>query len=177
MATLTKNIYHTQKVIYTVASMNRGRPTGVTIVAFLMIANGVILISGGVLTIIFAPAIIQPIIQNMNKNLTINSGGTNITAELATSIGGAIMNLITVVSGVAIALGAATFPIAWGLFTVKGWAWLVTVIICIILVIIGIISLIAPSTGIITLIISGIILYYLYRPQVKGYFGRVKIPR
>jgi predicted membrane protein DUF2127 len=111
--------------------MNRGRPTGVTIVACLMIVNGIFLIAGGILTIVFAPAIIQPMIENMSKNMTVNTNGNNVTAELTTSIGGAVMNLITILSGVVIALGAVTFPIAWGLFSGKGWAWLVTVIICI----------------------------------------------
>jgi hypothetical protein len=31
--------------------------------------------------------------------------------------------------------------------------------------------------NIINIIISGLILYYLYRPAVKAYFGRVKIPK
>lgn len=122
----------------------RKRPLGVTIVAILMIINGIILIASGV-------------------------GG--VTA-------GAVMGIpfVGVASSVLIALGIATLIIAWGLITGKGWAWIVTVILSIISIIMSIIAIAGGNFGaIINLIISGVILYYMYRPDVKAYFGRKSI--
>jgi uncharacterized membrane protein YjjP (DUF1212 family) len=62
------------------------------------------------------------------------------------------------------------------LFTAKYWAWLITVILAIITIIFSILS-IGDIVNITTLIISGAILYYMYRPYVKSYFGRVTIPK
>jgi xanthine/uracil permease len=79
---------------------------------------------------------------------------------------------------VAIALGLAWFGLAWGLFTGKGWSWLITVIFAIITVVVSIIGVLSGSiTSIPTLIINGVILYYMYRPHIKSYFGRVSIPK
>jgi hypothetical protein len=64
------------------------------------------------------------------------------------------------------------------LFTAKGWAWLITVILAIISVVFSIIGIgTASVTSIPTLIINGVILYYMFRPNIKSYFGRVTIPK
>jgi phage-related protein len=75
-----------------------------------------------------------------------------------------------------IAIGIASFVVAWGLLKGKAWAWIVTIIITIISIILNIISVIAGSIeSIVGLIINGIIIYYLYQPSVKSYFGRIKV--
>jgi hypothetical protein len=80
-----------------------------------------------------------------------------------------------VLGGMLIVLGIASFVAAWGLLTGKGWAWIVTFIIIIISIILNIILIIFGSfESVIGLIINGIIIYYLYRPSVKSYYGRVK---
>ncbi len=71
-----------------------------------------------------------------------------------------------------IALGAAYFFVAWGLLTGKSWAWTITLILTVIDIAMGLISIIANPASIIGLIINGIILYYLFRPHVKAYFGK-----
>jgi hypothetical protein len=122
----------------------RKRPLGVTIVAILMIINGIILIAAGI-------------------------GGITV---------GAVMDipLIGVSSGVLVALGIAAIIVAWGLIKGKGWAWIVTVILSIISIIMSIIAIAGGNFGsIINLVISGVILYYMYRPEVKAYFGRTSI--
>jgi hypothetical protein len=73
-------------------------------------------------------------------------------------------------------LGGAWFCLAWSLYGSKQWAWLITVIVSIITIIFSILS-IGDIVNITTLIISGLILYYMYRPYVKSYFGRVTIPK
>jgi hypothetical protein len=53
------------------------------------------------------------------------------------------------------------------------WAWTVTVILSIISIALNAISIATGNIGgIVSVIISGIILYYLYRPHVKAYFGK-----
>ena len=72
----------------------------------------------------------------------------------------------------------------------KGWAWTIAVILTIIAIVIEIVSVVSASlvsasyfsdlnalvSGIIAHIIgiaiNGVILYYLYRPNVKAYFGK-----
>jgi len=129
----------------------RKRPLGVTIVAILMLINGIILIASGAFGI--------------------------TTAEiLAGEMGNALTGGIVAISSVVIALGIASLIIAWGLITGKGWAWIITVILSIISIIMSIISIAAGSFGsIVSLIINGVILYYMYRPDVKSYFGRRSI--
>jgi hypothetical protein len=53
------------------------------------------------------------------------------------------------------------------------WAWTVTVILSIISIALNAISIATGNIGgIVSVIISGIILYCLYRPHVKAYFGK-----
>jgi purine-cytosine permease-like protein len=53
------------------------------------------------------------------------------------------------------------------------WAWTVTVILSIISIALNAISIATGNIGgIVSVIISGIILYYVYRPHVKTYFGK-----
>jgi|RhiMetdeSRZDD1v2_1073273.scaffolds.fasta_scaffold529428_3 uncharacterized membrane protein (DUF2068 family) len=87
---------------------------------------------------------------------------------------GIIASLIIPPAGViGIVIGLAWFVLAWGLWTAKGWAWIITVIIAIISIIF---NLFGAVTGhieqIISLIIAAVMLYYLTRPNVKAYFGR-----
>jgi len=72
-----------------------------------------------------------------------------------------------VLSGVIIILGVASFVLAWGLLKGKSWAWSITRILTVISLVFDILS-----QNIIGLIIDVVILYYLYRPLVKAYFGK-----
>jgi hypothetical protein len=75
---------------------------------------------------------------------------------------------------VILALGIGSFIVAYGLFKERGWGWSGAVALAIIGIVIPIMNIIAgywPS--VFTLILSIIILYYLSRPHVKAYFGRV----
>lgn len=128
----------------------RSRPLGVTIVAILMAIEGIFLILAGIGGIV--------------------AGGV-LGAELGIAGG-----VIVAASSVALALGIAGLVIAWGLITGKGWAWIITIIITIIMAIVNIVHLASGRyEHIIGLIINGVILYYMYRPQVKAYFGRTSL--
>ena len=75
------------------------------------------------------------------------------------------------VTAIAAIIGLVYLLIAWGLWTGRGWAWIVMMIFAILGLIGSIIALIV-IVGIIPLIINILILYYLTRPHVKAFFGR-----
>ncbi len=155
----------------------KSRPVGVTIVAILTVVNGIVLITGGFFAVYFVPHLVTSELNGALSNITVsNQQGEQISIP-STGITGIVSTISIVAGSVAIALGIAWFVITWGLFTGKGWSWIITVILAIISVIfnlVGIASGGAPS--IVSLIINGVILYYMYRPNVKAYFGRVRIP-
>jgi uncharacterized membrane protein (DUF2068 family) len=108
-----------------------------------------------------------------NPSLSLNVNGTVVTIpnNPLFVLGG----FIGILGAMLIVLGIANFVVAWGLLKRKGWAWIVTIIINIISAVLNIVSIVAGSIGSIGgLIINGIIIYYLYRPNVKSYFGRIK---
>ena len=77
------------------------------------------------------------------------------------------------IGGILLAMAIVSFVVAYGLLKGLGWAWTVTVILSIISIVLNAISIAAGNiSSIISIIISGIILYYLYRPHVKAYFGK-----
>lgn len=75
---------------------------------------------------------------------------------------------------VLVAIAIVSFIVAYGLLKGKGWAWTVAIILSIISIVWNVITLVTAANygGIISIIISGIILYYLFRPHVKAYFGK-----
>jgi hypothetical protein len=120
------------------------RPTGVTILAILEIISGVIAIGIGIF--------FSALWGSMGMGMMMDFGGS------------AVMGLI---SSIIVALGAISFLMAWGLLKGKPWAWTITLILTIISLIFDL-----PSMNIIGLIIDIVILYYLFRPHVKAYFGK-----
>jgi uncharacterized membrane protein HdeD (DUF308 family) len=82
--------------------------------------------------------------------------------------------LLAVLIGIGfVILGIVYLAVAYGLWKGKKWAWTITLIVSVISIIIGIASLATGNVGaIIQIIISAIIIYYLYRPNVKAYFGK-----
>lgn len=155
--------------------MENRRPAALTTVTILSIINGIVLLVGGVASILIVPTLISSLLSNDLSNLT---NTEDLSPQFGSVLTNAIINVVYTVSSVAIALGLAWFGLAWGLFTGKGWAWLITVIFAIITVIVSFIGLLSGSiTSIPTLIINGVILYYMYRPHIKSYFGRVSIPK
>jgi hypothetical protein len=104
--------------------------------------------------------------------------GISLIVSGATAAGLIAVPFVGAVGFVLIAIGIAFLGVAWGLITGKGWAWIVTVILSIIAIISSIISIASGHFGaVIHLILSGVILYYMYRPDVKSYFGRTTIPK
>lgn len=70
-------------------------------------------------------------------------------------------------------LGLAYFLMAYGLWNGKSWAWTLTLILSGIGIIVGIGSIVVGNLGsIFHTIINAIVIYYLYRPNVKAFFNR-----
>jgi magnesium-transporting ATPase (P-type) len=106
--------------------------------------------------------------------------------ELARFLGGVGI----VIGAIVLAVGIGYLVVSYGLLKGKGWAWIITVILTVIAIAVQIVSGVTASmfdasfvddtnsfvTGIIAQIvgiaINGVILYYLYRPNVKAFFGR-----
>jgi uncharacterized membrane protein (DUF2068 family) len=89
--------------------------------------------------------------------------------------GGAIIGSggLAGLGAVLLILGLVSFAVAYGLWTGRGWAWTVALILSIISVIINGVSIAFGNYGsIVGLIIALIIIYYLTRPHVKAFFGK-----
>lgn len=135
-----------------------GRPTGVTIIGVLMAIAGVVMIIAGISAMAIAP-LIPMAVQSQ---------------DLAGGISSAMLGGFAVASGaVMLALGIASLVIAYGLFKGRSWAWTAAVVLSIIGIVMSVVSIVTGNVGsIVSLIINGIIIYYLYRPHVKAYFGK-----
>ena len=108
--------------------------------------------------------------------------GVTLVAIL-TAIGGLIFlgsGLVLLIVGIGfilLVLGIAYLVMAYGLWKGKGWAWTITLILSVISIISAIVSIAYGGYGaIINIIINAVIIYYLYRPNVKAYFGKAPSP-
>jgi len=154
---------------------NQHRPTGVTIIAVLTIISGILLLISGIALVALGALI---------------SGNSTSTSQAVAQFFGIIF---VVAGGVLLAIGIGYIAMFYGLLKGKGWAWTITIILLIIGIAMQIIStyvitasslenpkdVISGIVGSITfplisLAINIVILYYLYRQHVRGYFGKTK---
>ena len=136
--------------------MTQQRPTGITVISILMIIGGLILLFTGI-----APLVIGPLIS--------------IDSDYST---GSLGFLITIGGLALVILGIASLIVSWGLLKGKKWARTITLIISFIAIIFAIISLVSSGDliHVISIIIYGIIIYYMFTNKVKLFFGSVKEP-
>ena len=146
------------------SNTNPNRPIGVTIIAILIIIGGIALLIGGLLFMTFAGI--------LSSSETTSHSPINIAAliSLPLSLGMVIIGIIYLI-------------VSYGLLKGERWAWLITIIVTIIGLIIQVVSAIitglisssletALVTHIVGIIVSGIIIFYLYTPNVRAYFRR-----
>ena len=127
------------------------RPLGVTIIAILTIIGGIAFLASGITAVTVAPFL--------------SGTGTNNTNMLA--------GLSAVTGAALLTLGLAYFVMALGLLKGKGWAWSLTVVLSCIGIALGLVSTVTGNIGaIFNVVINGVILYYIYRPYVKSFFGK-----
>lgn len=176
------------------------RPIGVTIIAILTIISGIILTFGGISLLAFGTFFTSVpidvfISEQMQQQQQLQLQEQQDQQELQSAA--ELQALAQFLGGVGIAIGAIVLAVgvgylivSYGLLKGKGWAWIITVILTIIAIAVQIVSGITASmfnasfiddtnsfvTGIIAQIvgiaINGVILYYLYRPNVKAFFGK-----
>jgi hypothetical protein len=160
-------------------STPKSRPLGVTIIAILNIIGGIIMLVFGI-GLITLGALLPTLPPSVFNQSQIEG---NFTAGQVPPIPAGVppMGLQSLLGGVGIAFGAVlvalaivSFIVAYGLLKGKGWAWTVTLILSIISIVWNAITIATAANfgGIISIIISAIIIYYLYRPHVKAFFGK-----
>jgi hypothetical protein len=137
------------------------RPTGVTVIAVLVIIGGILLLLAGIAGVVVGSLSISQII----------------------GLG------FVIIGAIILAVGIGYLVVSYGLLKGKRWSWTITVILLFIGIAIDVASIIifgyftfdtdtssfltSNSGSIAGIIISVIILYYLYRPHVKSYFGKM----
>ena len=144
------------------------RPTGVTIIAILNIIGGIIMLFVGVGMVALGALLpmLPPSTLQQPQNMV---PGADLSAIPANVLGGGA----AAIGGVIIALGILSFIVAYGLLKARSWAWTLTVVLAIISIVLNAISLVTGNiAAIVSIAISGVILYYMYRPHVKAYFGK-----
>ena len=146
------------------------RPLGITIIAILTIIDGIAFLASGIAAVTVAPFLLGVDINN-----------NNVPPATGTSTLGPITIPQTLLIGMSVAIGAAIltlgvayFVMAYGLLKGKGWAWTVTVVLCCIGIALGLVSVVMGHVeGIFNILINALIFYYIYRPYVKSFFGKV----
>jgi drug/metabolite transporter (DMT)-like permease len=159
-------------------------------VGIILLLGGIAFIAAGIILSSLPPAAFE------DENLTADDSDIDDFSGIPPSIirGGPIA-----IGSVMIAIGIVWFIVAYGLLKGMRWAWTVTVVLSIISIVLSMVTTIAtvqallwlgvgmiqlpaapidpsppppPFGAIISIIISGIIIYHLYRPNVKAYFGK-----
>ena len=133
------------------------RPTGVTVLAVLAVIGGVLSLAFGAFSTFLGPALGTAMAEQSSDPAMAAVGGAMMAMGIAFMLHG-LLQLVT----------------AYGLFTLKGWAWLLAVIMQVYSLILNGLQIVRGQYGgaIIAVLIAGGILYDLFRPHVKAAFGR-----
>ncbi|HEX6282313.1 MAG TPA: hypothetical protein VFZ67_08810 [Nitrososphaera sp.] len=147
-------------------SATKSRPLGVTI---LNIIGGVGMLFFGT-GFIIQGAGLQPLIESA-LDLDLSQGGVmNLAPGQALAPG-----LSIALGGVLVPLAIVSFIVTYGLRKARRWAWTAALVLSITSIVCYAITIaIIPSNGgrTVGIIISAVIIYYLYRPHVKAYLGK-----
>lgn len=146
------------------------RPTGVTIIAILNIIGGSFMVIGGLGMIALGPVMSTLAGPTSSQQTQDTLPGVDISEIPTNAIGSAAI----AVGAMLLGLGVFSSIVAYGLLTGKSWAWALTVVLAVVSIVLNAISLVTGNVGaIVSIAISAVILYYMYRPHVKAYFGKV----
>jgi len=161
------------------------RPLGVTVIAILIVIGGIMSLFGGISLVIVGAFL--------------STAFTDVSTS-SPFIGSFFGILSAALGAVLLVVGIGYIIMSYGLLKGKGWAWTITIILTLIGVAINIISAITGGVSNMSTInnmnddansfiygivgsaigiaISVVIIYYLYRPHVKLFFGKTspKIP-
>lgn len=134
------------------------RPVGISIIAVLAALVGVLCFVGAVL--LAALSTVGGFLTDMIKGL-----GAGV---MPFDIGGLLSAFLLAFAGIAAIVGILYLVTAYGMWTGKGWARMLAIVLLILDIIGGIVTL--PG-GIVSIIIGGVLLWYFFTPTVKAFFG------
>jgi uncharacterized membrane protein HdeD (DUF308 family) len=145
------------------------RPLGITIIAILIIIDGIAFLASGIAALTVAPFLFG---VDINNNDLPPATGTSTLGSI--TIPDTLLVGMMVATGITIlALGIAFVVISYGLLKGKGWAWTATVVLSCIGMALGLVSVVTGHLdGIFNILINAFIFYYIYRPYVKSFFGK-----
>lgn len=129
------------------------RPTGVAVLSILAAIIGILCLIG---------ALVLGILATAMESLIEEYAGI-------TGMGAFVSAMVTAIAAVAAIVGILYLIVAYALWTGKGWAWWLTIILSVIGIFLGLLSI---PWGIITIFIEILIIYYLTRLHVKNFFGK-----
>jgi hypothetical protein len=137
-----------------------------------MLFGAIALIAIGAILPTLPPAVFNQ--SELQGNITVGQAPPIPPPPGVSMVSQSLLGGIGIAIGVVLlAIAIVSFLVAYGLLKGLGWAWTVTVILSIISIVFNAISIATGNiASIISIIISAIILYYLYRPHVKAYFGK-----
>ncbi len=134
------------------------RPTGITILAVLALIGGIFGICGGLGGIVGGSFL---------GGIAASAGASN-----ATALGG----MVVVYSIVALIFAVADLVFGFGAGTLKPWAWMLGMVLFGLNIVFNLVAVIAGwsslTSVLISIVIGGVIIYYLLTPDVKKAFGR-----
>lgn len=136
-----------------------------------MLFGAIALIAVGAILPTLSPPVLNQ--SELQGNLTIGQAPIP-PPGISPMVSQSLLGGISIAFGIVLlAISIVSFVVAHGLLKGLGWAWTVTVILSIVSIVFNAISIATGNiAAIISIIISGIIIYYLYRPHVKTYFGK-----
>lgn len=141
------------------------RPLGVTILSLIMLVGGITFFASG-LSLIFSKEIAYPIFKE-EYSMLINQSfyGVNISEE-------EFLQVYDAVSYIVIFFGAVYALMGLGLFMMKEWARIGTVVLAGFNVLYGIFLVFIQPIGALPIILNLIVIWYLMRPEIRDRFAR-----
>lgn len=136
--------------------MVRKRPLGVTVIAVLMTLAGFAGLLGGIGLLAF-PSSISSILETNDVEYP--------WLESVYQLFGSFV----------LTIGIASLVVAVGLFAGIGWAWTGAVLLMYVSIAEEIVMMVLGSSYGFSIILAAIFLYYLYRPHVKMFFGKITL--
>lgn len=141
------------------------RPLGITLLSLTMLIGGVIFFASG-LSLIFSKEIAYSIFKEEYSMLLNKSFyGINISEE-------EFLQIYDAVSYIAVLFGATYALMGLGLFVMREWARIGTIILAGFNVLYGIFLVFIQPIGALPVILNLIIIWYLMRPDIRDRFTR-----
>lgn len=80
--------------------------------------------------------------------------------------------VVSLIGVVVLVVGILYLGLAWGLWSGRGWAWTISFILAVLGIIVTVVSLARGRLGaLVGLVLDAVILYYLFTPKVRAFFG------